>query len=72
MADRPNATLVVSGVFGVTFADGYSLQSRRIYGERTLTFFAKCLAAILDFLGRGRLGRETNFYQEGWLGVKVY
>ena len=31
------------------------------------TFFAKCLSAILDFLGRGRLGRETNFYQEGWL-----
>ena len=40
-----------------------SLQSRRIFWRANAqTFFPKCLAAVLDFLGRGRLGRETNFY----------
>ena len=28
-------------------------------------FFAKCVAAILDSQRRGRLGRDTNFYQGG-------
>ena len=46
-----------------------SLQSRRNFGERVLSIFlTKIMAAIFDFNGSGRLGREKNLYQEGgWL-----
>ena len=43
-----------------------SLQMRRNFGERELSvFLAKILAAIFDFNGSGKLGRETNLYQGG-------
>ena len=43
-----------------------SLQSRRNFGERMLIILlTKITAAIFDFNGSGRLGREQNFYQGG-------
>ena len=44
-----------------------SLQSRGIYGERTLRLSSRNVWPPSWILGRGRLERETNFYQEGWL-----
>ena len=43
-----------------------SPQSRRNFGERVLSnFITNIMAAIIDFDGSGRLGREINLYQGG-------
>ena len=48
------------------------LQSRRTFGERVLSIFlTKIMAAIFDFNGSGRLGRERNLYQEGGWQSKI-
>ena len=41
-----------------------SMQTRRNFGERVLSIFlTKIMAAIFDFNGSGRLGRERSLYQ---------
>ena len=41
-------------------------QSRRNFGERVLSnFITNIMAAIFDFDGSGRPGREINLYQGG-------
>ena len=42
-----------------------SMQTRRNFGERVLSIFlTKIMAAIFNFKGSGRLGRERSLYQE--------
>ena len=48
-----------------------SVQSRRNFGERVLSIFlTKIMAAVFDFNGSGRFGRERNLYQGGWSTVQ--
>ena len=49
-----------------TFKSGLiiSMQTRRNFGERVHSIFlTKIMAAIFDFNGSGRLGRERSLYQ---------
>ena len=49
-----------------------NLQSRRNFGERVLSIFVtKIMAAIFDFNGSGRLGRERNMYHWGSRRSKI-
>ena len=49
-----------------------SPQSRHNFGERVLSnFITNIMAAIIDFDGSGRLGREINLYQGGRSTVKI-
>ena len=49
-----------------------SLQSRRNFGERVLSgFITKIMAAIFDFNGSERLGREKNLFQGGGRRSKI-
>ena len=49
-----------------------SLQSRRNFGERVLSsFITKIMAAIFDFNGSERLGREKNLFQGGGPRSKI-
>ena len=49
-----------------------SLQSRRNFGERVLSgFITKIMAAIFDFNGSERLGREKNLFQGGGRRAKI-
>ena len=49
-----------------------NLQSRRNFGERVLSIFlTKIMAAIFDFNGSGRLGREGNLYHGGSRRSKI-
>ena len=53
-------------MINVHFLLNFRPQSRRNFGEQVLnTFFTKTMAAIFDFNGSGRLGRERNLYQGG-------
>ena len=47
------------------------MQTRRNFGERVLSIFlTKIMAAIFDFKGSGRLGRERSLYQGAVDGQK--
>ena len=49
-----------------------NLQSRRNFSERVLSIFlTKVMAAIFDFNGNGRLGREGNLYHGGSRRSKI-
>ena len=55
------------------YVNNGSLQSRRNFGKRVLSYFIKSImAAIFDFNGSRRLGREINLYQGGsqWLKIR--
>ena len=42
------------------------MQNRFNFGKEVLNIFlTKIMAAIIDFNGSGRLGREINLYQGG-------
>ena len=48
------------------------MQTRRNFGERALSIFlTKIMAAIFDFNGSGRLGREGNLYHGGSRRSKI-
>ena len=54
-----------------TFPPTRSPQSKRSFGELVFsTFLEKIIAAIFYFYSSGRLGREKNLYQGGWMSVK--
>ena len=54
------------------YVNNGSLQSMRNFGKRVLSYFIKSImAAIFDFNGSRRLGREINLYQGGSLWSKI-
>ena len=57
--------------FAADMKGSHSPKSRRNFGERMLTnFITNIMAAIFDFNGSGRLGREINLYQGAVDGKK--
>ena len=54
------------------YVNNGSLQSRHNFGKRVLSYFIKSImAAIFDFNGSRRLGREINLYQGGSRWSKI-